>query len=185
MISSSSSGSDVTTASAVHGARLRCTIGRGDYLLSVVSVIEIVRPSPITPVPQTPPWVLGLMQLRGRVLPVIDLAVKFGESATVIDAWSCFVVVETPGEDAPLALVLLVSRVHDVVEIERGALEPAPPLGTRIRPEFLDGLVKSGERVDIALNLDRVLSADEVVALRAASESDPDPAASVTDSAAR
>jgi purine-binding chemotaxis protein CheW len=156
--------------------RLRCQIGRGDFLLPLASVIEIVRASPITAVPQTPPWISGLMNLRGRVLPVLDLAVKFGEPRAVADSWTCFVIVETGAAAERLTLALIVARVHEVVELGEGDLEPAPPLGARLRVEFIDGLRKTETGLDIALNLDLALSAEEVLTARAAAARSAPPA---------
>jgi len=145
---------------------LRCTIGQGQYLLPLTKVLEIIRYVTPTPVPQTPPWVSGVMNLRGRVIPVMDLAVKFGEAASVPDEWTCIVLVDADlmGENTILGVVTtLVSEIH---EMQPHDLEPPPSVGTQIRVEFLQGLFKLEQGFALALDIDRVLSSNEQVAVR-------------------
>lgn len=145
---------------------LRCQIGKGQYLIPLTKVREIIRYVTPTPVPQTAAWVSGVMNLRGRVIPVIDLAVKFSEPPTVPDEWTCIVLVdvELSGESTALGLVTtLVSEIH---ELQRKDLEPAPAVGTQIRVEFLEGLLKLEEGFALAVDLDRILSSNEQVAVR-------------------
>jgi purine-binding chemotaxis protein CheW len=145
---------------------LRCQIGQGQYLLPLAKVREIIRYVNPTPVPQTPPWVSGVMNLRGRVVPVIDLAVKFSEPACKPDEWTCIVLVEVElnGESTTLGLVTaLVSEIH---ELQPGDLDAPPSAGTQIRVEFLLGLYKLEQGFALALDLDRVLSSNEQVAVK-------------------
>ena len=145
---------------------LRCQIGKGQYLIPLTKVLEIIRYVTPTPVPQTAPWVNGVMNLRGRVIPVIDLAVKFSEPASVPDEWTCIVLVEVElqGETTTLGLVTtLVSEIHDLQATD---LDPPPSVGTQIRVEFLQGLFKLEQGFALALDLDKVLSSNEQVAVR-------------------
>ncbi len=145
---------------------LRCQIGQGQYLIPLTKVLEIIRYVVPTPVPQTPPWVTGVMNLRGRVIPVIDLAVKFAEPANTPDEWTCIVLVEADlnGEATTLGLVTtMVSEIHDLGPSE---IEPPPTVGTQIRVEFLQGLFKLEQGFALALDLDRVLSSNEQVAIK-------------------
>ena len=130
----SAPGPSVSRSSA---SMLRCQIGKGQYLIALTKVLEIIRYVTPTPVPQTAPWVNGVMNLRGRVIPVIDLAVKFSEPASVPDEWTCIVLVEVElqGEATTLGLVTtLVSEIHDLQPTD---LEPPPSVGTQLRVEFL------------------------------------------------
>ena len=145
---------------------LRCQIGKGQYHLPLTKVLEIIRFVTPTPVPQTAPWVNGVMNLRGRVIPVIDLAVKFSEPASVPDEWTCIVLVDVglDGEATTLGLVTtLVSEIHDLQATD---LEPPPSVGTQIRVEFLQGLFKLEQGFALALDLDRILSSNEQVAVK-------------------
>jgi len=145
---------------------LRCQIGKGQYLLPLTQVIEIIRYATPTPVPQTAPWVCGVMNLRGRVIPVIDLAIKFSEPASVPDEWTCIVLVEIEMDGEQIALGLVTTLVSEIHELHETDLEPPPSVGTQIRVEFLNGLLKLEEGFALALDLDRILSANEQVAVR-------------------
>ncbi|MBK5254802.1 MAG: purine-binding chemotaxis protein CheW [Vicinamibacteria bacterium] len=134
--------------------------------MPLTQVLEIIRYVTPTPVPQTAPWVIGVMNLRGRVIPVIDLAVKFSEPSSAPDEWTCIVLVEVElgGDLTTLGLVTtLVSEIH---ELRAADLEPPPSVGTQIRVEFLKGLFKLEEGFALALDLDKVLSENEQVAVR-------------------
>ena len=158
--------SSLPGASAPLTSMLRCQIGRGQYLIPLAKVLEIIRFVTPTPVPQTPAWVSGVMNLRGRVIPVIDLAVKFAEAASVVDEWTCIVLVsaELQGETSTLGLVTsLVSEIH---ELRAKDLDPAPSAGTQIRVEFLLGLLKLDQGFALAIDIDRILSSNEQVAVR-------------------
>lgn len=151
---------------------LRCQMGAGQYLIPLGKVLEIIRHTTPTPVPQTAPWVCGVMNLRGRVIPVIDLAVKFSETASRPDEWTCIVLVEVQLEGETTTLGLVATRVSEIHDLAPTDLEPAPSVGTQIRVEFLQGLFKLDQGFALALDLDRVLSANEQVSIRTlASES--------------
>lgn len=145
---------------------LRCQIGRGEYLIPLTKVREIIRYVAPTPVPQTPPWVSGVMNLRGRVMPVIDLAVKFGEAECTPDEWTCIVLVDVELDGEPTALGLITTLVSEIHDLQPQDLEPPPSVGTQIRVEFLRGLFKLENGFALALDLDRVLSANDQVAVR-------------------
>jgi purine-binding chemotaxis protein CheW len=154
------------SAAKVTTSMLRCRIGAGQYLIPLAKVLEIIRYVTPTPVPQTAPWVSGVMNLRGRVIPLIDLAVKFSEPASVPDEWTCIVLVDVDlgGESTTLGLVTtLVSEIHDLTAKD---LEPPPTVGTQIRVEFLRGLFKLEDGFALALDLDRILAFNEQVAVR-------------------
>jgi purine-binding chemotaxis protein CheW len=145
---------------------LRCQIGKGQYLIPLGKVREIIRYVLPTPVPQTAAWVQGVMNLRGRVIPVIDLAVKFAEESIAPDEWTCIVLVDVDlnGEGTALGLVTsLVSEIHD---LQPQDLEPPPVVGTQIRVEFLQGLLKLPEGFALAIDIDRILSSNEQVAVQ-------------------
>ena len=161
-----SSSAPQQAAPKIQTSMLRCQIGKGQYLIPLPKVLEIIRYVAPTPVPQTPPWVNGVMNLRGRVIPVIDLAVKFGEKLSSADEWTCIVLVEVDlhGEPTTLGLVtMLVSEIHDLTASD---LEPPPTVGTQIRVEFLTGLYKLEQGFALAIDLDRIRAANEQVAVR-------------------
>lgn len=156
---------DAPAAASVR-SYLRCQIGKGQYLLPLTQVVEIIRYLTPTPVPQTAPWVSGVMNLRGRVIPVIDLAVKFAEPACQPDEWTCIVLAEVDLDGDPTALGLVTTLVSEIHDLQSTDLDPPPSAGTQIRVEFLTGLLKIEEGFALALDLDRVLSANEQIAVR-------------------
>lgn len=151
---------------AVTMSMLRCRIGKGQYLIPLAKVLEIIRYVAPTPVPQTPPWVSGVMNLRGRVIPVIDLAVKFSEAPSVPDEWTCIVLVEVDLQSETTTLGLVTTLVSEIHDLQPKDLEPPPSVGTQIRVEFLQGLFKLEQGFALALDLDRVLSSNEQVAIK-------------------
>lgn len=154
---------------------LRCQIGKGQYLIPLTKVLEIIRYVAPTPVPQTSPWISGVMNLRGRVIPVIDLAMKFSEAPSIPDEWTCLVLVEVQLDGEAATLGLVATRVSEIHDLAPADLEPAPSVGTQIRAEFLRGLFKLDPGFALALDLDLVLSANEQVAIRdLGSESPPE-----------
>lgn len=138
---------------------LRCRFGALDYLIPLASVLEIVRFVRPTPVPETAPWIGGVINLRGRIYAVLDLAVKFGESESVPGDQTCIVLVQSPAEHAaPVGLIA--EHVATIHPLRRGDLDPPRAGATRLRTEFLDGSLETPEGAALVLNLERVLAAE-------------------------
>lgn len=138
-------------------------------------VREIVQVAPISPVPSTPACIRGVMNVRGSVIPVVDLAVKFGHSQTRFDRFTCVIVLEMDIEGEQTPIGILADKVTDVVELGRDEVEVPPPFGMGVRLEFLEGLGKVGQRFIPLLDMTRVLSSSELLAA-AAAEAPPDAA---------
>jgi len=124
---------------------------------------EIVEYDTITPVPLTPPWILGVMNLRGRVVPVIDLTLKFGLPSAELTRWTCVLIVEVEFDGEATQVGVLVEAVGEVVELEPEDIVATPPSGTLICGEFLAGVGTVGDKSVLLLDLDRVLSLDELL----------------------
>ncbi len=147
------------------------TFALGDevFALDIRNVREIVQVGGMTAVPLMPAFVRGVMNLRGAVVPVIDLASRMDQGTTTVGRRSCVVVVEVTVEHAaPLVLGVLVDAVHEVLDIAAADIEPAPALGTRIDPRFIRGMAKLAKRLIVVLDLGRVLAQDEMVQMVAA-----------------
>lgn len=146
-----------TTAPAAAGAGLQClVIGLADELhgLDVLSVREILGLTAITPVPGAPDCLRGVINLRGRVIPVVDLRARFGLPRVAATAETCIVIVTVRDE----LIGLIVDRVCDVTRIPQADIDPAPPLGPQVAPAFVTGLARSGGRVVILLDAERLLT---------------------------
>ena len=145
-----------------------------EYAAGILRVKEIIEFERVTRVPAMPEHVRGVINLRGAVLPVVDLAAKFGQGSTEPARTTCIVVVETRLDGELLTVGLLADSVSEVVDIADEAIEPPPSFGTNIRVDFLIGMAKLDGRLALVLDLDRVLSPAEVQqAIDAATETEP------------
>jgi len=112
-------------------------------------------------VPMTPPFIRGVLNLRGAVVPVVDLAVRFGRPARDITKRSCIVIVEIASAEGRQAMGVIVDAVSEVLEIAPGDIEPPPEFGGRLRNDFIKGMGTIDCKFVVLLDLDRVLSAEE------------------------
>jgi purine-binding chemotaxis protein CheW len=136
-----------------------------EYAISIVKVTEIVEYEAVTTVPNTPVWIRGVTNLRGRVVPVVDLAVKFGLPASGISKFSCIIITEVMFEGENLTMGVLADSVSQVIELSADEIEQTPPFGTRVKTEFLLGMGTLGKKFCLILDIDKVLSADEMLAV--------------------
>lgn len=132
------------------------------FALDVAKVREILEYSGITKVPQTPDFMRGVINLRGSVVPVIDLRLKFGMSATVQTVNTCTIVVEVALEEEPLILGVLADSVQEVVEMGPEQIEAAPHIGTRLNTDFIKGMGKHDNRFVMILDIDKIFTDDEL-----------------------
>ena len=139
-------------------------VGGDELAVDILRAREIVEATAITRVPRMPQTVLGVLNLRGRVIPVIDLAVQLGLPASVITRRTCILIVETEFDGELTRMGLSIDAVGDVVDLDAAAIEPPPPFGTRARQSHLAGLGKVGERILLLLDIDRILSPEELFA---------------------
>jgi len=130
--------------------------------IAIVSIKEIIEYRATTEVPMMPDFIRGIINLRGRVVPVIDLAVRFGRARGEVTPRTCIVIVEARqgGEQHDLGVV--VDAVSAVAEIPDADIEPAPSFGAKLRSEFITGMGKIGEKFVILLNVGKVFSIDEL-----------------------
>lgn len=138
------------------------------YALNILHSKEIINYGSLTEVPMMPTFVCGIINLRGRVVPVIDLVARFEKGATQIAKRSCIVVLETHDEGEPdnrQDIGIIVDAVNEVIEINQQDIEPSPSFGTGIRQDFISGMAKRNDRFIIILNVNHVLSVDEMTNL--------------------
>jgi purine-binding chemotaxis protein CheW len=148
----------VTEKKATPTARvLTMTLGRELYAVSVLNVREIIRPLDISPVPRSPAELLGVVNLRGKIVPIIDLRVKFGFEFTGRTERTCIVVVQTGKVGSQKLTGLMVDEVQEVLSLSGGDLEEAPNFGTTVEATYIHGLAKIKDAVTILLDLERML----------------------------
>jgi purine-binding chemotaxis protein CheW len=163
----------VTTPTAADHAGKYLTVGLADeaYGIAVLKVREIIRMLKITPVPQMPAFVKGVINLRGRVIPVIDLRVKFGLEAAFTDR-TCIVVVQVrPAAGQTVQMGLIVDCVEEVVTLTAAEIEPTPEFGTQVDTSYLLGLAKIKGQVKTLLDIDKVVAPEAVRQIAAAAAS--------------
>ncbi|HYR27858.1 MAG TPA: chemotaxis protein CheW [Thermoanaerobaculia bacterium] len=149
---------------------LTFAVSGDEYGVAILRVKEIIAFESVTRVPRTPAFIRGVINLRGSVVPVIDVARKFGYGETVPSRSTCTVIVEAEIDGKPLILGLLVDAVSEVVELLPDDIQEPPRFGTQIDVEFLVGMGRAGNRFVLLLDIDKVLAASEVAATIAASE---------------
>lgn len=135
-----------------------------EYAIPILRVREILAYGPLTRVPRAPKFVAGVMNLRGSVVPVVDLRTKLGLPQTEITPRTCIVIVEIEGEHATTTMALLAEEVREVIELAEAEVEPPPAFGTRIDMSFLFGMGDMGDHFALILNVDKVLTTLELIA---------------------
>ncbi|QXI31165.1 chemotaxis protein CheW [Pseudomonas vanderleydeniana] len=160
-------GIDLTLPAAEEQQRQYLTfrVGRDQFGVATRYVREILEFHAITPVPMMPPLVRGVINLRGAVVPIIDLAERFGLGGTELGPRTCIVIVELQDSDEVQLMGALVNSVNAVTEIEPGALRQAPAFGSRIPPEYIEDLARVDERFLTLLRMEQVLSVDQIALL--------------------
>ena len=137
-------------------------LGEEIFAVDVAQVREILDVIAITKVPQTPDFMKGVINLRGSVVPVMDMRLKFGMPPTERTVNTCIIVMEVIQDGETMVLGSLADSVQEVLDLEPDQIEPAPRIGTRLRSDFITGMGKQNERFIIILDIDRIFSADEL-----------------------
>ncbi len=133
------------------------------FALDIGKVREVLDFTTITKVPRTPEFMRGVINLRGSVVPVVDLKLKFGMSRTDKTVNTCIIIIEVSVDGETSVLGALADAVQEVIDLEPGHIEPAPKIGTRLNTEFIKGMGKRDDRFVILLDIDKVFSSDELV----------------------
>ena len=145
-------------------------LGEEVYAVDVAKVREILDFPPITKVPRTPEFMRGVINLRGSVVPVVDMRLKFGMTMTEKSVNTCIVVVEAMLDNDLTTIGALADSVQEVVELEEAQIEPPPKIGTRLKVEFLKGMGKIGEGFIMLLDIDKVFSEQELLMVKDAAD---------------
>ena len=150
------------------GKYLTFSLNNEEYGIGILKIKEIIGMMPITTVPQTPEFVKGVINLRGKVIPVVDLRLRFGMDTIDYTERTCIIVVEIEGESGTVMIGIVVDAVSEVLNIKGEDIEETPTFGTKLNTEYILGMAKMEGGVKILLDIDRVLSAEEVSALEKA-----------------
>ena len=147
------------------GKYLTFKLGVEEYGLEILKVQEIIKMMEITKVPRTPDFVRGVINLRGKVIPVVDLRLKFGMERRETTDKTCVIVVQVSHAGGALTMGTIVDEVSEVLDIHAGQIEPAPEFGTSVDTDFILGMGKVGKKVIMLLGIDKVLSSGDLVAV--------------------
>ena len=134
-----------------------------EYAIGILRVREIIPYGTLTKVPQAPISIRGVINLRGSVVPVVDLACKFGLPASPVTARTCVVIVEVSVDEETTVMGIMADSVSQVIELAPGDILPAPPFGAPVRMDFLSGMGTAGNKFVLILDIDKVLSTLELI----------------------
>jgi purine-binding chemotaxis protein CheW len=149
---------------------LTFSLGGEMFALGILAIKEIIEYGNITTVPMMPNFVRGVINVRGAVVPVVDLSARFGRQISDVTKRSCIVIIEASSESGDTQYVgVMVDAVSAVLEIPASEIEPPPSFGAKIRVDFISGMAKVNSKFVIILNVDRVLSVEEMAQLSLAS----------------
>ena len=165
---------NATAAKEIHSAMVDPRAGKyltfflasEEYGVEILKVQEIIGRMPITPVPLTSKYIRGVINLRGKIHPIMDLKVKFGMDQTQITDETGIIVIKT----SSLMMGILVDKVSEVVTIASGDIEDTPSFGSDVNPEFLLGIGKTGGRIRLLLDIDKVITTKDVINLKKATD---------------
>ena len=144
------------------GKYLTFTLAEEEYGIGILKIKEIIGMMPITTVPQTPEFVKGVINLRGKVIPVIDLRLRFGMGEIDYTERTCIIVVEIDGQAGTVLIGIVVDSVSEVLNVKGDDIEDTPTFGTKLDTEYILGMAKMEGGVKILLDIDRVLNTEEV-----------------------
>ncbi len=150
------------------GKYLTFSLAEEEYGISILKIKEIIGMMPITTVPQTPEFVKGVINLRGKVIPVIDLRLRFGMDSIDYTERTCIIVVEIDGSAVTVQIGIVVDAVSEVLNVNAEDVEETPTFGAKLNTDYILGMAKMEGGVKILLDIDRVLSGDEVALLERA-----------------
>jgi len=140
-------------------------LGKEMFAFNILGIKEIIEYGNLTSVPMMPEFIRGVINLRGAVVPVVDLSARFGRAASVVTRRSCIVIIEAESEGEKQDIGVMVDAVSEVLEIPASNIEPAPSFGVKIRADFISGMGRVKEKFVIILDTVRVLSVNEMAML--------------------
>lgn len=149
-------------AESREGKYLTFSLAEEEYGIGILKIKEIIGMMPITTVPQTPDFVKGVINLRGKVIPVIDLRLRFGIESNDYTERTCIIVVEILGQNGTVQIGIVVDTVSEVLNVKADDVEDTPAFGTKLNTEYILGMAKMEGGVKILLDIDRVLNASEI-----------------------
>ena len=150
------------------GKYLTFSLSNEEYGIGILKIKEIIGMMPVTSVPQTPDFVKGVVNLRGKVIPVMDLRLKFSMKSADYTERTCIIVVEIEGKKGDILIGLVVDSVSEVLNISQNDIEKTPSFGANLDTKYIKGMAKMEGGVKILLDIDRILNTSEITVLNKA-----------------
>lgn len=144
------------------GKYLTFILGQEEYGIQILKVREIIRIQKITPIPKTPDFIRGIINLRGKIVPVVNLHLKFGMNPKDDNEKTCIVVVQLECMNTSIIMGIVIDDVKEVLDIEPEFIEDVPAFGVGVDIDYIMGIAKINENVKMLLNVEKVLSVDEL-----------------------
>ena len=166
----------VTAVDSAPQQYLTFTLGGEMFAVAILNVKEIIEYGTVTEIPMMPGFIRGVINLRGAVVPVIDLSCRFGGKSTQVARRTCIVIIELIQDDQKHDIGVMVDAVSEVLEIARAEIEPPPSFGAKIRTDFISGMGKVSGKFVIILDVARVLSVEEIAMLTQVGDNSADTA---------
>lgn len=146
---------------------LTFSLGKENFAINVEQVEKILEFQPVTEVPKSPEYMLGVFNMRGEVIPMVDTRIKFGMEKTVVTNSTCILVITIDNEGEKIKLGALVDSVNEVIKYYKNEIIPLPTVGKQNKAEFLHGVLKHGDKFILLVNADKIFSVDEIIELKA------------------
>lgn len=148
----------------IHSTNQYLTFSLSDelYALEVSKVKEVLEYQSITRVPKTPEYMRGVINVRGGIVPIVDLRLKFNLPAMERTVDTCIIVLEIALNNETITVGTIADNVHEVIEVQPENIEPTPRIGTRLDTDFIEGIGKNEDRFLVILNIDKILTAEEI-----------------------
>jgi len=144
------------------GKYLTLSLAGEEYGIGIIKVKEIIGMMPVTQVPKTPEYLRGVINLRGKVIPVVDLRLKFGLNGAEYTDRTCIIVTEIAAGGNKIAMGIIVDSVSEVLNIKAAEVEDTPNFGSKLDTAYILGMAKSGQGVKILLDIDKVMAGEEL-----------------------
>jgi purine-binding chemotaxis protein CheW len=158
---------EITKRKALTGARfLSFVLNAEEYCIEILKIKEIMAMAGVTPIPQTPPFLKGVLNLRGQIIPVIDLRLKFQMPELPYTDRTIIVIVELALDGEKTLMGIVVDSIKEVVNIPLEKITKMPYVNAKVRSEFIQGIAESGDGIKIVLDITKVLTEDEFVLLK-------------------
>ncbi len=155
---------EITKRKTMTGSRyLSFVLDEEEYCIDILKIKEIMGMTDITKIPQTPNFIKGVINLRGQIIPIIDLRIKFDLKSRDYTERTCIIVVEIPFEDQITLMGLIVDKIQEVINIPVEKISNVPYINTKIKSEYIEGIAEAEESIKIILNITKVLTQEEFI----------------------